>query len=76
MSTHITQIFLRFYYLLFGNLLMLQPLGVECIYLHKAQLGLYVYNVGVRATYVEACMDERVAKALHSDVVNLKKYFY
>ena len=42
------------------EILMLQPLGVECRYLHKAQLGLYVYNVWGRAFDVRACMDERV----------------
>ena len=43
---------------------MLQPFGVERKYLHKAQLGLYVYNVRVRDCDLRACMDERVAKAL------------
>ena len=43
---------------------MLQPLGVECSYLHSAKLGLYVYNVQMRASCVQACMDECVVRAL------------
>ena len=52
---------------------MLQPLGVECTYLHNAPLGLFVYNARVRATDVRASLDERVAKALSDGCCQPKK---